>query len=92
MKNKITIEQSEEPEVDMDDLLRCYEYMKRAENEQSVISESTILRIVILSAVLVFTIVIILIGYFSGDGFILLVSIMMAFMLILVCGIFMSGD
>jgi len=90
MKSKITIEQSEQPEVDMDVLLRCYEYMKsaEAEPEKPVISERTILRIVIISAAVVLGIAIMIIGYFSGDGFIMLSTIFIAFLMVVMCILF----
>jgi len=90
MKSKITIEQSEQQEIDMDTLLLCYEYMKSAgmEPEKPVISERTILRIVIISAAVVLGIAIMIIGYFSGDGFIMLSTVFIAFLMVVMCILF----
>jgi len=90
MKSKITIEQSEQQEIDMDTLLRCYEYIKsaEAEPEKPVISEGTILRIVIISVAVVLGIAIMIIGYFSGDGFIMLSTVFIAFLMVVMCILF----
>jgi len=94
MKRKISIEEIEQEDIDMDTLLRCYEYIKRAEaeTEKPVISERTILKIVVMVAVLVFAITIILISYLLEDSLILFFSIIISVILILICACFVSGD
>jgi len=53
MNRKISIEEIEQEDIDMDTLLRYCEYIKRAEAEaeKPVISERTILKIVIITCV-----------------------------------------
>jgi len=68
MNNKITIEQSEQPEVDMDTLLRCYEYIKSTdlELEKPIISERTVLKIVAMACITAIIITFGVLSYIAG--------------------------
>ncbi len=92
MNRKISIEEIEQEDIDMDTLLRYCEYIKRAEAEKPAISERTILKIVVMAAVLVFAITIILISYLLGDSLILFFSTIISVILILACACFVSGN
>jgi len=86
MNNKITIEQSEQPEVDMDTLLRCYEYIKSTdlELEKPIISERTVLKIVAMACITAIIITFGVLSYIAGVfwlymaivGFLLFIMVM----------------
>jgi len=85
MKNKVTIEQSEQQEIDMDTLLQYHEYMKSAgmEPEKPIISERTILKIVIITCVTAIIITFGVLSYIAGAfGIYMAIAGVLAFIVI----------